>query len=417
MSVLSELLGAAEPGFTTALHELESASGSDGTDLRLTSEIAKKVHNKIRELGLDPMDTTGKELYHGLQALVKIHDEFLRLALGAHDPDDTNDLLRRCIMAVNSLFIPKQCWVLKHSVAKKLLKDMPPKKVMKQLSYRSIDSMLKRENIGELYLALYFIESRAWLERFIKSYKKLKPSDFEVRNVDILQLTGKQWGDALTGYVYQNRHNVIVLKDLGVIGVLPLPPGRLRGICITMMPLLLHYINEIRLYSSYFKLQQVKPDFDHLIIDTLLADAKPVASMINQPLHWRVIQRFYGRSGQHKHPEIFDPHIQPEDIEWRKAEQIMFRIEPALKFWEDLDYVGGLYDNCPVSFNLIDNVLSYCNDLPYGQQAVIHFRDSLWDELMVRYLEHRTLEEQVLSQLDNETLQTGSTVPSQKDMA
>ena len=414
MSVLSDLLVAAEPGFTNALHELESASGSPGVDLHLTSEIAKKIHNKIRELGLDPMDTTGKELYHGLQALIKVHDEFLMKILGGQDADDTADLLRRCVSAVQGLAIPKQSWVLKHSVAKRLLKSTPPKKVMKQLSYRSVDSMLKRENIEELFVALYFIESRAWLERFIKTYKKLKPSDFEVRPISILEFSTASWGQAVTDYVYQNRQNIIVLKDMGIIGVLPLPNGQLRGICITMIALLLHYINDIRLYSSYFKLQQVKPDFDHLIIETLLSDAQPVAKLVNQPLHWRVIQRFYGRAGRQSHPQIFEPHIQPEDIEWRQAEQVMYRIEPALKFWEDIDYVANLYDDYLVSFNLIDNILCYCNDLSYGQQSVIHFQESLWDELLVRYLQQGSLEEQVLGQLDNELLEPELSVQSQK---
>ena len=402
MSVLSELLGAHEPGFTNSLREVEISSGSQGADLRLTSDIANKVHSKIRELGLDPIDTTGRELYHGLQGLVKVHDEFLMNALGGEDPENTSDLLHRCVFAINNLEIPKQCWALKHSVAKRLLKDNPPRKVMKQLGYRSIDSMLKRENIEELYVALYFLESQSWLERFIKSYKKLKPSDFEIRSISVLEFSIKNWGQAVTDYVYQNRHNVIALKDMGIIGVLPLPTDQLRGICITMLPLLLHYINEIRVYSSYFKLHQVKPNFDHIVIDTLLHDAKPVAALADQPLHWRVIQRFYGRAGKRSMPQIFEPHIQPEDIEWRQAEEIMYQIEPALKFWESIDYVGALYDGYTVSFNMIDNVLSYCNDLPYGHQASSHLRDSLWDELFVRYIQQDQTEEQVLSQLDNE---------------
>lgn len=413
MSVLADLLGAAEPNFTASLHELELSSGSPGADLHVTSLIASKVHTKIRELGLDPMDTTGRELYHALQALIKMHDEFLMNALGGHDPDNTKDLIRRCVSAVNNLAIPKQCWVLRHSVAKRLLKDTPPKKVMKQLGYRSIDSMLKRENIEELYVALHFMESKPWVDKFTRMYKGLKPSDFETRDIDILQVSVEHWGQAVSDYVNEMRHNIISVKELGAIGVLPLPPGQVRGVCITIVPLLLHYINEIRLYSSYFKLHQVKPNFAHLIIDALLTDAKPVAEIVGQPLHWRVIQRFYGRNSE-SHPEIFQPHIQPEDIEWRQAEQIMYKIEPALNFWNDMDYVGAMYDGYAISFNLIDNVLSYCNDLPYKQQATMHFQNSLWDELLVHYMQQGRLEDHVLGQLDNETSQSELLADSRK---
>jgi hypothetical protein len=43
---------------------------------------------------------------------------------------------------------------LKRNVAKELLRSHPPRRLMKQLSFRSVDSMLKRENVCELYAGL-----------------------------------------------------------------------------------------------------------------------------------------------------------------------------------------------------------------------------------------------------------------------
>ena len=86
---------------------------------------------------------------------------------------------------VDKLDIPMTCWAIKHSVAKKLLKQTPPKKVMKLLGYRSVDSMLKRENIDELFGSLRFVESDQWLIMFVKTYKKLQPQDFETRKIKI----------------------------------------------------------------------------------------------------------------------------------------------------------------------------------------------------------------------------------------
>ena len=48
----------------------------------------------------------------------------------------------------------------------------------------------------------------------------------------------------------------------------------MRGIVITVLPLLLHYFNEVRLYSSFFKLQQVKPEFGGILVDTLIHEIK-----------------------------------------------------------------------------------------------------------------------------------------------
>lgn len=50
-----------------------------------------------------------------------------------------------------------------------MLKLTPPRKVMRQLGYRSIDSMLKRESIYELYVAMRFVESQEWLQAFTKN--------------------------------------------------------------------------------------------------------------------------------------------------------------------------------------------------------------------------------------------------------
>jgi hypothetical protein len=402
---LSELLGASEPLFSIAVQQLERASGNPSADVRLVAELSAKIHKKKRELGLDPTDSTGREMYHALLGLVKLHDEFLARRLGGSDPADVQDMLPRIKAAVESLNIPKSAWVLKTSVAKRLIKATPPKKVMKHLGYRSVDSMLKREPIYEIYGALRFAESPEWLNSFLQKYKKLRPIDFETRSIEIIHLDPKKWGDVTEAFVHKKRHNVTHLKELGVILLLPMPVTRMRGITITALPMLLHYINEIRLYSAYFKMQQVRPDFGEILVDTLVADPSHHAVMAGQTVHWRVIQRYFGKLEKESHPEIFEPHVQPEDLHWRKAEEVLYRIEPALHFWEGLDYVGVMDGGRPISFSLMDTAVSYVNDLSYEHRAIYHFRESLWNEVFIRYMGQTTLERQVLKQLDNEMLE------------
>lgn len=403
--ILSELLGATEPMFTLALRQLETASGKSNADIRLTTEITAKVHLKIKELGLDSKDTNGHELYYALKHLVGLHDEHLAKALGGQEADDIADMLPRIKLAIEKLDIPKTCWALKDSSAKRLLQKKPPKNVMKHLGYRSVDSMLKREKVAEIFGALRFAESESWLNDFIGTYKSLKPGDFESRQIKIIIMPGERWAELAHDFVTKKRHNITHLKELGVILMLPLPLETLRGITITVLPLLLHYVNEIRLYSSYFKLQQVKPHFGQTLVSTLIADPGDAAVMAGQMIHWRVIQRYFGKLEHQRHPEIFEPHVQPEDLHWRKAEEVLYKIEPSLLFWRDLDYVGALYDHRPVSLNLMDMAVSYVNDLDYGDHAIYHFRESLWNEIFIRYMGEKNLEEQVLKQLDNEMIE------------
>jgi hypothetical protein len=147
-------------------------------------------------------------------------------------------------------------------------------------------------------------------------------------------------------------------------------------------------------------MKQISSEFGDLLAETLLSDPANHAVMSGEPIHWRVLHRYFGNVDKKDHPEIFEPHLQPEDLHWRKVEDVLYRIEPALHFWRDMDFVAVIKDGQTISFNLMDMAASYVNDLPYGRQANYHFRDSLWNEIYVRYLGQKSLENQVLKQLE-----------------
>ena len=399
--LISDLLGATEPMFSLSVRQLEDITHNNGADIRLTAEIVGQVQLKTKELGLDPKDTTGKELYYALIEKVRKNDEHLIEVIGGQKNDTPKTLMPLMKMAAENVKLNKKCWVLKKSVAKEFLKKTPPPTIMKLLGYKSIDSLLKNENIFEIYGALRFAEGAEWLNNFDSQYKTIKPSDFEQRDIEIIEMPAERWADITKDFIHKKRHNITHLKELGVILMLPITVESLPGITITVMPLLFHYINEIRLYSSFFKLQQVKPDFAQIVIDTLIADPGDTAVMAGQKIHWRVIQRYFGKLEDEYHPEIFEPHVQPEDLHWRKAEHILFELDPELGWWRDLDYVAVMHQGRPVSLNLLDVAVSYSNQTPYNERAIYHFRESLWNEVFARYMGNKVLENQVLSQLDN----------------
>ncbi len=298
--------------------------------------------------------------------------------------------------AWESVKTPKTAWVIKHSMLKKL----PPPSIMAHLGYKSVDSMLKRENLDEIYGALRFAETPDWLNKFNSFYKTLKPGDFENRQIKIVVMPLERWGSLTEHFIHKKKHNITHVKELGIIHMLPVT-GHLRGITILALPLLFHYLNEIRLYSAFFKLQQVKPHFGQIVVDTLIADPGKAAVMAGSHVHWRVIQRYFARLEDEYHPEIFEPHVQPEDLHWRKAEALMMELDPKLDFWRDMDYVGVMHGSRPLPLCLLDTAANYVNELPYSERAIYHFRDSLWNELFVRYMGEANLASQVLKQLDN----------------
>lgn len=401
---LQKILNAEEPLFSQALLQLERASGQPGADARLIGDMHQQAADRIRRLGLSPNDSTGEEVYQAL--LARIADDNKRIAklVGADDIENVRHVVPLLVKAAKSLKIDRSCWALKHSVAKKLLKQMPPKKLMKHLGYRSIDSMLRRENIDEIYTALRFSEGSKWLNDYNELFKTIQPSDFEIRDINILVMDHDKYVDLAKKFVAKKLHNVTHTKEMGVIVVVPMQAEYMKGIILKTLPMILHYINEIRLYSAFFKLKQVSKHFGEVVVETLIADPGGAAVMAGSSIHWRVIQRYFGKLKDEDHPEDFEPHVHPEDLHWRRAEDMLFQLDPAMEFWKDMDYVCQLYDNQPLSFNLVDCSFSYSNQNNYPDRLVYHARESLWNEIFARYMGMKNLRDQVLVQLDNDMI-------------
>lgn len=68
---LRDLLNATEPMFTTTLRQLEQRSGGQGIDVAYIANIIERAHQVMRQLGLDPADTTAIELYKALNVHVE----------------------------------------------------------------------------------------------------------------------------------------------------------------------------------------------------------------------------------------------------------------------------------------------------------------------------------------------------------
>ena len=402
--VLSDLLHAEEPLFSLALQQLEKASGLQGIDARLIGEIIEKTKQSQRALGLDPTDTTGGEFYQALVARIAADDARLAKKIGGTDIDNVRHMIPHIIKAAKSVKANWSCWALKRSVAKELLRKMPPTKLMEHLNYRSIDSMLKQEPIDELYTAIRFSEGPEWLNKYDELFKTVTPSDFETRDISLVVMDHDKYVGLAGHFVAKKRHNITHTKEMGTIVVVPLEQATMKGITMKSLPLIFHYLNEVRLYSAFFKLKQVEKNFGEVIVTTLIADPGNAASMAGQYVHWRVIQRYFGKLKDENHPEAFQPHVQPEDLHWRRAEAMLYDLDPELEFWKDKDYVGMMYDGAPVTLNLMDVSLSASNEETYDNRYSYHFRESLWNEIFMRYMGQKNLEDQILSQLDNDMI-------------
>lgn len=404
---LSDLLDAEEPIFTQAIHQLEEVSGRAGADVKLIGDITAMAHENLRQLGLNPAASTGQEVYYALLGRVEQDIKRLVRIIGADESrsEEVQYLVPFMIKAADKVKFNRKVFVLKRERAKDLLRQMPPKQLMERLGYTDIEKLFTGEDFDEIYTALRFSEGPEWLTQYNELFKQVTPADYEERDLRILQMDHDKYVDLAAHFVQKKLHNVTHTKEMGIIVVVPMHVRKMRGLALKTLPLLLHYMNEVKLYSTFFKLKSMQPNFGSTVVETLIADPGTGSQMVGKRVHWRVIQRYLGK---HKEDSIdgvaFEPHVQPEDLHWRRAEDSLYEIDPELKFWKDRDYVALNYDGFPVAFNLFDVSFAYSNQETYEGRYAYHFRESLWNEIFVRYMGFKNLANQVLEQLDNDMI-------------
>lgn len=402
--VLSEQLGIDPLQFRTGLLQLERASGQASNDIRLTSEMNRAMQYKLRQLGLDPHDTTGPELYRALHTRLQTDDArlvtLLRDKYGTTDPAQD---MANVAEELSHLPLQKSCFVLKPAAAKRLLKKLPPKHAMKALGYRSLDSFLKHETLAGMYAACALTESATWRKQFYDQYKKLLPTDFEIRDITVASPDTARWQKLASEQVAQRHHNVLAFHELGIVVLLPLSAAeRPPAATTTSLLLALHEMNAVKAATTYLKFSQVRPDFGSQVLKVAKGEPSLPAQLFDRAVSWHVIQRYYARFTERFRPELFAPHVQADDLSWHSIEKVLSHIDPVMEFWHHTTHLGLLHEHKPVSCNIIDVALNYCNQLDYDHRIVRYFRHSLWHELLIRYLKHDNVEQLVLGGLESE---------------
>jgi len=101
---------------------------------------------------------------------------------------------------------------------------------------------------------------------------------------------------------------------------------------------------------------------------------------------------------------LFEPHINPEAMHWKKAEDgiteaeryLSSSIQNGLCFWEDLDWVGDFFRDevgrdLLVSFNLVDTVMTLVKEKEMIKY-LYHHQEALWNKIFSSYYGQEVLE-------------------------
>lgn len=402
--VLTDLLGSHDPSFRLGLAELERLAGAPRVDIRLGVEITTGVSKQLKQLGLDPANTTGPELFRALEQRLTADEATIRQALGVKQNALPVELLTAVQRFLTRETADKKVFALKPTAMRAVLKKLKPKATMKALGYRSMDSMFKHESILQLLVATELAESAEWRQARREASSKFQPKDFELRAVQYVLPTGKHWPELARDYTEKHRHNILKNVEMGGVVILPLDVD-LPALALVSIVLGLQAFEVIRAESAYLKLHHVEPSFSSIFQESV--DREPVTgfTMAGRMVPWRTVHWFYGSGHAPYYPDIFDPHLQPDDFARHDIYTSLESLQPGLGFWRSGDMLGlrGVADAAPVSFNLLDVALGICNRLEYNARFAYHMQAALWRELATRYMGfgrlHAMLEESLGSQL------------------
>jgi hypothetical protein len=226
---LASLVGKADIEVSRIVARLEELSGWPSEDVRLVAEVKQTLNRKLAQLGLDPHDTTSEELYHALIARYAADTARIDRSLGLNDESSLSERSKTAVSLVERSVDKREVWVLKNTATKALLKQNPPKKLMKKLPYRSIDSMLKREDAASLFIGADLVESTAWHKKMDAKLVKLSTASYELKPLRLVSIQADKLADC------QSPEGVIVNGAVGAVALSPSLPVTAPVLTLALM--------------------------------------------------------------------------------------------------------------------------------------------------------------------------------------
>lgn len=391
--LISDILQAPEPHFSHTIQQWEQLGNRPGHDSRLISDISQRRQEALKALKLDIADTAPKELFYALRHRAGNSNSELEKLIGIKSTDTPKQAIDKIIKFVQKLEVPREVWVVKHTVIKELLKKQPPKKLLKALGLRSIDSVLKRVNADELLAMATGVETPEWREKFRAKLKKLKPSDFRVDEINIYQLAPSK-AEKLRKASPTTKSTLINNYETGSVLVVP-PRRRFELDTLGLTVSLLQSLHDLRVYSAYFRHLSLKPDFGEALYRTL---KQGLPGKVNElKIGWKPLQRHFNQT-----PESFgrveQPYLQYDDVVLVAPFDALGDTLPDLDFWRDKGF-SFLYLDVPVSMNLMDVVVNASQRLPYERSTYDYLRNRLWEELAFRYLDSPPIQSRTIQDI------------------
>ncbi len=398
-----------------ATERLAEVVGHDDAAERIVAENDAAMKRRFAEL--DIADGKASDIYRALIEKVRRDDAALLGHLG-NPKLDTNEGCGAILAAAQKLAARPRGYFLKRERAQEFLRKCPPKNTLSFFKLASVDELLARYDVFEVYSALRFVEDKEWLNTvFFKQLDGVTPADFEEREISVFVLHD-EWLKAAETFLKKKYHNVSHLKELGCIFIIPIridTPGE----AMRLFTLVLHYLHEVTFYSNLFRRYAALADgrFAARLVSALRGDVLDAHFPDERRgRDWMIVQQYLAKLDPYDW-RLFEPHVNPEAIHWSKAEDDIARFGSETKiaglgFWSDLDFVGDFFPDesgigVLVSFNLIDTVMSLVEEQKMVK-FLYHHQEALWNKIFAEYLGREKMEQLIVENFERGVISLGA---------
>lgn len=265
---------------------------------------------------------------------------------------------------------------------------------MKQLRYRSLESMLKRENPALLFAGALSLESASWQKIFCHQLEKLSPADFEDRDVQLIGATQKRWLALAPKQAF-----ITLVPQLGAAVVWPAGSTLAKaGLGLSIFSL--QATEMLRDISSFLKLHQLEPEFGKQAVAAWRSGRLAEVAIGSLHFSWQAFRRHFGHQPEGSGISSLAPQLQNSDIIHTQLAEAVGQMWPSLNWWVGNGYLASAGHFKPVSLNLFDALQCYISGAAHGHHSTAAFKKQLWDELACRYMDHPAVEAYALEKLN-----------------
>lgn len=363
------------------------------------SEVSAARKGVLKNLGLDENDTTPRELYYALRHKASDTNKKFEEKLGINQEDSPEVVCQKMIKFVESLKIPNDVWAVKNPVVKRMLKKQPPKRLLKALGLRSIDSVLKRSQPGELLAMAYKSETPEWTKKMQQQLKSLSPTDFQTEKIHIFNADAAK-AEKLRKTALKDSNIITSICESGTILITP-PPKRFELDTLGLALLLVHELHQLRVHSSYLRHISVKNDFGARLYRA--ANSGLPGSIKDARIGWKQLHKHLNINPR-SIGKIEQPYLQPEDIITSGPFELMEDSLADGKFWKDGSILFMKDNKNTASMHLMDVIINASNQFPYEKAANTYLKMYIWEDLGARYLQNSPIESDVISEIDESEL-------------